>query len=323
MNEIDDFTGDEARRRTLPAGGEIDSFISRDGTRIRYGIWRNATASPDSAPPATVYLLPGRTEFIEKYSEMIAELLDRGFAVVVMDWRNQGLSGRPLANRSKHYCADFAPAAGDLAALLQHLSGAGLPGPEYMLAHSLGGHLALRFLHDNPGVFAKAVFSAPMIELRYAPMPAWFARSLVRAAMALGRGESYAPLQRDYGQWQRGKMNMALLTHDAGRFWDEHSFIDQNPDLALGGFTYGWLDAAIRSIALINAPGYAEAIETPALIVQAGADRLINNDSQAAFAARLPNGSLIVIEGARHEIMKESDPYRLAFWRAFDDFLAV
>lgn len=266
-------------------------------------------------------MLPGRTEFIEKYSEMIAELLDRHFAVVVMDWRNQGLSDRPLANRSKHYYADFAPAAGDLASLAQHLSGAGLPEPRYLLAHSMGGHLSLRFMHDNPGFFASAVLSAPMVDVRYAPMPEWFVRWLARTAVALGGGESYAPLQRDYGKWQRGKMNMDLLTHDAERFWDEHFFIDQNPDLALGGITYGWLDAAINSIDLINAPGYPEAIETPILIIQAGADRLINNGSQAAFAGRLPNGRLQVIDGARHEMMKETDEYRQAFWRAFDDFI--
>ena len=322
MNNISDSTPQEARRRTLPAGGALDSFVSHDGTHIRYGVWRNESASPGGTPPATVFLLPGRTEFIEKYSEMIAELLERRFAVVVMDWRNQGLSDRPLANRSKHYCADFAPVARDLDALLQHLSEADLPGPKYLLAHSFGGHLSLRFLHDNPGVFARAVFSAPMVNIRYAPMPAWFSRALVRTAVALGRGESYAPLQRDYGAWQRGKMNMALLTHDEGRFWDEHYFIDQNPDLALGGITYGWLQAAINSIGLINATGYPEAIETPILIIQAGADRWINNDTQAVVASRLPNGNFQVIAGARHEMMKEIDEYRLAFWRGFDAFLA-
>lgn len=240
MNEISDLAGNEARRRTLPEGGKIDSFASHDGTRIRCGIWHNDNSTASDMPPATVYLLPGRTEFIEKYSEMIAELLDRGFAVVVMDWRNQGLSDRPLANRSKHHLDDFAPAAQDLASLMQHLSGADLPEPKYLLAHSMGGHLALRFMHDNPGVFAKAVFSAPMVDVRYAPMPEWFARWLAGTAVKLGRAESYAPLQSDYGNRQRGKITMDLLTHDADRFWDEHSFIDNNPDLALGRH-YFWL----------------------------------------------------------------------------------
>lgn len=311
----------EARRRKLPEGGEIDSFASRDGTRIRYGVWRNILDDSSTAP-ATVYLLPGRTEFIEKYSEMIAELLERGFAVVAMDWRNQGLSDRPLANRSKHFCNDFAPAVQDMADLTQHLSAANLPQPHFLLAHSMGGHLALRFLHDNPGFFARAVLSAPMIAVHYAPLPEWFARGLVCAALALGREKSYAPMQQDYGEWQRGKINMELLTHDAERFWDEHFLIELNPDLALGGITYGWLGAANRSIDLINGVGYPEAIETPTLVVQAGADKLINNDIQAEFAGRLPNGQLKVIAGARHEMMKEIDEYRLAFWRAFDDFLA-
>lgn len=321
LDKIEDSGGSEARRRKLPEGGEVDSFVSHDGTRIRYGVWQNSTPV-GGKPPATVFLLPGRTEFIEKYSEMIAELLDRNYAVVVMDWRNQGLSDRPLANRSKHYCVDFAPAVDDLGALLEHLSGAGLPETKYLLAHSFGGHLSLRFMHDNPGVFTRAVFSAPMVDIRYAPMPKWFARALVRANIALGRAKSYAPLQGDYGEWARGKMNMVLLTHDPERFWDEHFLIEQNPDLALGGITYGWLQAAARSIDLINAPGYPEAIEARVLVIQAGADRIINNITQAAFAGRLPNGQLKVIEGSRHEMMKEVDEFRLAFWRTFDDFMA-
>lgn len=55
----------------------------------------------------------------------------------------------------------------------------------------------------------------------------------------------------------------------------------------------------MNSIDLINAPGYPESIETPILFIQAGADRLINNDTQADFAARMPNGRLLVIDGAR------------------------
>ena len=50
----------------------------------------------------TVCIFPGRTEFIEKYFEVVRDLRARGFAVAVLDWRGQGLSdrARPIrANR--------------------------------------------------------------------------------------------------------------------------------------------------------------------------------------------------------------------------------
>lgn len=311
------------RRMNLPAGGDIRRFAAEDGTSLRYGLWpaRPEEGADSADGTGTVILLPGRTEFIEKYAEVIADLLDRGLAVVCMDWRGQGLSDRPLANRSKHYYTDFAPVADDLAQLMADIEKDRLPRPMILLAHSMGGHLALRFLHDHPGVIDRAVFSAPMIDIRTAPTPKWLARALARISTLTGRGKSYAPRQGDYGDFYRSPANMNLLTSDPDRFMDEHNWIDHNPDLALGGITYGWLDAAFRSIDILNAPGYPEAITTPTLVIQAGADALINNDRQSAFVARLGNGRLERIEGARHEMLKERDDMRDQFWGYFDDFV--
>ena len=51
---------------------------------------------------ASVVLFGGRGEFIEKYAtEVVGELLARGFAVLSMDWRGQGLSSRMLADPAK------------------------------------------------------------------------------------------------------------------------------------------------------------------------------------------------------------------------------
>jgi lysophospholipase len=42
----------------------------------------------------SVVVSPGRSEPIEKYFEVVQDLLDRGFVVLVHDWRGQGLSHR-------------------------------------------------------------------------------------------------------------------------------------------------------------------------------------------------------------------------------------
>jgi alpha-beta hydrolase superfamily lysophospholipase len=46
--------------------------------------------APDGPPRGSVVVSPGRSEPIEKYFEVVQDLLDRGFVVLVHDWRGQG-----------------------------------------------------------------------------------------------------------------------------------------------------------------------------------------------------------------------------------------
>ena len=60
-------------------------FLDRDRAHLRYSCW-NAKETPGTTPRGTILLLTGRGEFIEKYaSEVVGELLDRGFAVIALD----------------------------------------------------------------------------------------------------------------------------------------------------------------------------------------------------------------------------------------------
>lgn len=301
-------------RPRQPQGADGAFFETSEGTRIRYIIWPGGHENGRGG----VILLPGRSEFIEKYYETVQDLLDRGFWVAAMDWRGQGLSERPLANRNKHYLESFVPMTDDLRRFVEMLKEKGFGRPMIIMAHSMGAHVALRFLHDFPDRVDGAALSAPMVGLAFAPLGMLLTSGMTSLVTALGLGRWYAPGQTDYGALQRSDANMALLTSDPERFQVEHQWIEENPDLGLGGITFGWLDAAMSSIAEINAPGYPEAIQTPILVAQAGADRLIDNRKQEAFARRLPNGSFIRIEGARHEILNERDQYRDQFLAAFD-----
>ena len=55
----------------------------------------------------------GRTEPIEKYFEVIGELLERGFVVLAHDWRGQGLSHRALPDRLKGHARGYKDFLGD------------------------------------------------------------------------------------------------------------------------------------------------------------------------------------------------------------------
>jgi lysophospholipase len=57
------------------------------------------------------------------------------------------------------------------------------------------------------------------------------------------------------------------------------------------------------------------------LIISCGRDRLVSTSAIEEFGSRLPAGSLLVVPGAKHEVMMELNQYRSQFWAAFDAFI--
>ncbi len=287
-----------------------------DGVRLRYGFW----SCQADACRGTLLLLNGRSEYMEKYHAVIQELNARGFHVVSFDWRGQGLSERLLAHPTKGYVDSFDHYMIDLEAVLNEA----LPrcrGPLMLVAHSMGGHIALRCLYKHPGLFDRTILCAPMIDINTAPMPKYLARLFSRwlrsagfaRAMIAGAG-CFDPYGRSFEHNQ--------LTSDRQRFEQIRQTIAGNPSLVAAHVTNGWLAAAFDSIDILHRPGFNSSIHTPLLILMAGRDRIVVNQAIRRFSADLPNCRLVVIEGARHEILQERDALRSQFWEAFDAFIA-
>lgn len=298
-----------ARRLSPPPGGQF-AALTRAGTRLRTAAFPVAGAAR-----GTVALLTGRNEFIEKYFETIADLHDRGLDVHLMDWRGQGLSDRPLADRMKGHVGDFIDYIDDLEAFI-----AAIParGPLIAMGHSMGGHIIARALAERPAFRARlagAVLLSAMMAIETGRLSARAAGCTARALVFAGLGTKPVPAPKETGT------GFNLLTSDPERAGDQAHFIAGNPDLALGAPTFGWLDAAFRSMAGLFRPGRIEAIDLPVLVAIAGADRVVKPEAEQAFAARLPQGQMVVIDTARHEILKERDALREQLWRKFDDWL--
>jgi lysophospholipase len=115
--------------------------------------------------------------------------------------------------------------------------------------------------------------------------------------------------------------SLQIVTSDPVRYERSRRFLVAHPQLGLNGPTWGWLAAALKSILQLHAPGYAEAIVTPALLLAAGRDRVCNSQALCAFAARMPHALCLTIAGAEHEILMERDIYRDQVWAAFDRFM--
>ncbi len=77
-------------------------------------------------------LLTGRGEFIEKYAtEVVGELLQRGFAVAALDWRGQGLSDRPLPEHDAGHIDNFGTYVADLKLFLDTIVAPGAARPSW------------------------------------------------------------------------------------------------------------------------------------------------------------------------------------------------
>ena len=298
----------------LPPGAKVEFLTASDGTSFRV-----ARFAGDDTSRGTCVVLNGRSEFIEKYFEVIGDVISRGYAVATLDWRGQGLSDRPLDNRHKGHVEHFDRYVEDLHHAFTTFIQPNCPGPYRAMAHSMGGNITLRHLAKHPGTFESCVFSAPMWGIGKAARTPWWARGLSTVLNGVGKGDDYVPmLDGDYGE-SSVKFEGNVLTHDETRFRRAVAQVAAEPRLELGSPTIGWFGQAIESMDLVHSDGFAESIETPIRVCSATADALVSVDAQRLVADRLPNGKQVIVEGAKHELLMEIDEYRAQIFAAFDE----
>ncbi|HEY5084804.1 MAG TPA: alpha/beta hydrolase, partial [Rhizomicrobium sp.] len=271
--------------------------------------------------PGVCLLLNGQTEFIEKYFEVIDELRARGFSVVTFDWRGQGGSDRLLPNRRKAHVEDFSEYDQDLDAVIREVVkplAAGIK--PIVVAHSMGGNILLRRLHDVQGEFAAAILSAPMVGIKPRGVPWWLVEKIADRLNRSGPSRDFI-----WGMAKRDQLKLPfalqIVTSDPKRYARNQALLAADPELRLNGPTWGWLGAALHAIDRLEEPGYAEAIKTPALVIGAGRDRVCDTEAARAFAGRMPDARYVEIAGAQHEMLMERDPLRAEWWTAADAFL--
>ena len=287
-----------------------------EGQRLRTQVFDAA-----SGGRGVCVLLHGQTEFIEKYAEVIGELNARGFTVATFDWPGQGGSYRLLPNPLKAHIEDFAQYDGALRLFREQIVKPISPKPPVCLAHSMGGHIALRAMHDDATVFSCAVLSAPMLRALTRGYPRWLADTMMHVQNWIGAKNDWI-----FGMHLRDpylvNFDTQLVTTDRARFDRTNIFLKGHPDLRLAGPTWGWLKQATRSMAMMMAPGYAEAIVTPVLLCAPGNDRIVDVTAEHEFINRLPHGELLDLADSEHEILMENDSIRTRFWAAFDGFVS-
>ena len=290
----------------LPAAGN---------TLLRYALW-----SASGAARGTVVLLTGRGEFVEKYAtEVVGELLQRGFAVAALDWRGQGLSGRALAEHDAGHVDSFDTYIADLKLFLDTIVAPEAARPVVALCHSMGSHILLRYLAEHgPGFLTAATVVSPMMGLHRE----LFLRSVLRLIPESAAMEHRYLFGSGPFQFRRRDFTANFVTHDQRRYRLTEAWFAADRRLALGGPTIGWARQAARSMTAALAPGYLERIDVPVLLLSAGQDQIVAAASHRPVAARMRNAKYVTFAEAKHEIMMETDDIRARFWEAFDGFMA-
>lgn len=261
-------------------------------------------------------LLAGRSEFIEKYFEVIADLQKRGFCIATMDWRGQGLSERLLPVREKGHIQDFGVFRSDLRLLGEKVVCEQLPGPYVLMSHSMGGTPALQMLADGDETYCAAVFCAPMTRLFDGLARRIGIRLMAQAATRIGLSRQSIAGVKEHSMAFEGN----ILTSDRARHDRFRDLQSAAPNATIREPTYGWIRSATEAMDDLHRPGRFQRLKTPVLIVSAENDHLVRSSDHQWLAKKSPLIDCVTIKGARHEILMERDVYRDQFWAAFDAF---
>lgn len=292
-----------------PEGAEVIWYEGRNGRKLRM-LYAPEPKANDLKTRGLAIVCPGRTEFIEKYFEVARDLQARGFAVAIFDWPGQGLSERQHRNYSAGHIRSYGVYVDALVRGLEKITRRA-PKQWVILAHSMGGTIALEALRTHKLAVAAAAFSAPMWGI-----PIWFfQRFYARLVRFVGFG---GMLARPPGPDETFESNQ--LTHHEPRWRLYRDLIEAEPKLAVGEPTVAWVVASLNVMREFFEPSALDHLRSlPTLIAIATDETVVKTSAQRKLARRFKEAKVLTVEGAGHEILMETDERRAVFWKAFED----
>lgn len=255
----------------------------------------------------TIVLSTGRTEGAIKYKELFYNLVQNGYSVYAMDHRGQGQSGRISENPDKGHVEDYQDYVDDLRTFYKDIVEKESEHPPILLCHSMGCTIGAKYNLTYPEDFTKAIYASPMFAIN-SPIPVWLAKAIVNIELAINRLFSDQPWYfLGQGDHKQGHFADNVVTHSEARFNLSNQDLN-DVDAQLGGITNQWLRASI--IAMNDIESNAHLLSQKTLLLQAGADTVVDNRQQDLISRKIPNCHLVTIDGARHELLLERDEYR-------------
>ncbi len=294
-------------------------FTNADGAKLRAG-W--ADPRPRSTIRATAITLPGFGGFAEQWFELHADLLARGIAVRHLDWRGQGGSDRYLDNGHQMHSHGYGRDVRDLHAFVSRFIEVNLDHPIFFVAHSMGAHIAMRYLAEHPEAVSAAFLTAPMLQIKAEKAPPAVVAQVARAMTATGFGERYLLGHSDWWFREHYPVEESRLSQDPVRYRVAQLYYRLDPSLRIGGGTWRWLHETFRSIHYLRQPRVLNDVSTPVYIASAGQDVIVDSAAHVRAAQHLPNCIVEAYPDAKHDMWMEHDSIRAPLLAALDQFIA-
>ena len=243
-----------------------------------------------------VYLLHGLGEHVGRYEALARWFCARGWRVRGHDHTGHGRSGgrrgvlrgeRQMVEHARAMIEGFAEELGE---------------PPLLLGHSLGGALAAQLVVCEGVRVRGLVLSSPALDTGLGPAQRALAAVLYRIAPGLAVGNGLDP---------------EALSHDPAvvQAYLEDPLVHDRISARL----LRWLMSAGEA-----ARAAAAGLQTPTLLMVAGADRLVNPQGSRAFSRAAPEGLLTLrwYDDLFHEIFNEREAQRRTVLADLDHWLA-
>ena len=276
------------------------------------------------APRGTVLVVHGFTECADKFAEVIHSLLRNGMSVVAYDQRGHGRSWRAegVDDISLTHVDRFDEYVEDMNAVCARVLSE-MPKPWRVFCHSMGGAVTALFLERAgeggfPAAIDRAAMCAPMIAPYLRGLPKPVARLMCRAMKLAGGGKKRIFASKPYAGAE--DFETAFATGRERFEWYDALRV-ATPAFHNNGPTYSWTLESIGVTDAILAPGAVERIGAKVRLYTAALDASVLPEPQAAFIARVRDGSRAVVEGAKHEIYRSNDGVLFPWWHEVLEFL--
>jgi acylglycerol lipase len=269
----------------MTAGTDVSSAVAEGsfrGTRARRLAWQSWSPAGDQPYKGVVTIAHGYGEHVGRYHHVAARLNEAGYAVYGLD--HQG-HGRSAGKRGR---ISLAAAVADLDQLIVTVSRARHPElPQFLLGHSMGGLIALRYAIAHQQRLAGLVVSAPLAAVEGGAALHSFGR-------ILGRLLPGAPVSR---------VDPRLVSRDHAVVKD----YEADPLNHHGPIPAGVAREFIVATATLAAG--VRRITLPTLLMWGTADRLCPPAGSELVAANIGSEDLTVkrYAGLFHEILNEPE----------------
>ena len=257
---------------------ERHDFKTWDGTILSAGVWRR----PDSSVSRPLVVVHGMGEHLLRYEKIAGELLTYGYQVYSFDLRGHGRSPGARGDApGLHYHVQDVLAFLDWVRSRQTRATAHLP----VVAHSMGGLLALQAALASPTMFQSLFLISPYFRPAFQPQ-AW----RLTAARVLNRLYPWIALNVGLRLEQFAhdrEVQMAIRD-------DSASHQKMSARMALQ------LLAAGESLCNSNEP-----LAVPTVLLHGDQDTINSFDASFDFAQRQPQIEFVPVPGGAHQIHQD------------------